>query len=309
MSYRGTDLSDRSALSCIVLLTGTRLNTAGKSDFFVKICSGRPVLVLEAFVGVVMEVKSTSNANASAVAGKPTQRLKPHLLIVDDDLELCEVLKRFLEAEDFRVSFAHTGDAGTKAGIEGSFELIVLDVMLPDKKGFNVLKDIRQRARTPVLMLTARGDEFDRILGLELGADDYLAKPFNARELAARISAILRRSGWQSDNKSGLRPPKIKFGDLELDLGARIVSKTGGPLNLTSAEFELLHMFIEFPGQVLTRDKLVERVLERKFSPFDRSIDFHITNLRRKLGPQPEGGERIRSVRGIGYLYAWPGKK
>ncbi|MCU1242346.1 MAG: Copper-sensing two-component system response regulator CpxR, partial [Candidatus Acidoferrum typicum] len=107
--------------------------------------------------------------------------------------------------------------------------------------------------------------------------------------------------------KNGLRPPKIKCGDLELDLGARVVSKAGGPLNLTSAEFELLHMFFEFPGQVLTRDKLVERVLDRKFSPFDRSIDFHITNLRRKLGPQPGGGDRIRSIRGTGYLYAWPG--
>jgi DNA-binding response OmpR family regulator len=259
--------------------------------------------------GIRQFIMNEKNANAREATGRATQPLKPHLLIVDDDRELCEVLKRYLEAEDFRVSFAHTGDAGTKAGIEGSFELIVLDVMLPDKKGFNVLKDIRQRARTPVLMLTARGEDFDRILGLELGADDYVAKPFNPRELAARISAILRRSGWQSDNKNGLRPPKIKLGDLELDLGARIVSKGDGALNLTSAEFELLHMFIEFPGQVLTRDKLVERVLDRKFSPFDRSIDFHITNLRRKLGPQPDGGERIRSIRGIGYLYAWPGKQ
>src|SRR3984893_5447581 len=256
---------------------------------------------------VSMDDKSTLIANVKEVASSAAQQqLKPHLLLVDDDRELCEVLKRYLESEGFRVSFAHTGEAGTKAGIEGSFELIVLDVMLPDKKGFNVLKDIRQRARTPVLMLTARGEDFDRILGLELGADDYVAKPFNPRELAARISAILRRSGWQSDNKNGLRPPKIKFGDLELDLAARIVSKAGGSLNLTSAEFELLHMFFEFPGQVLTRDKLVERVLDRKFSPFDRSIDFHITNLRRKLGPQPDGGERIRSIRGIGYLYAWP---
>jgi DNA-binding response OmpR family regulator len=255
-----------------------------------------------------MNDKSTASANEKEIAGRKTQQLKPHLLVVDDDLELCEVLKRYLEGEDFRVSFAHTGEAGTKAGIEGSFELIVLDVMLPDKKGFNVLKDIRQRARTPVLMLTARGDEFDRILGLELGADDYLPKPFSPRELIARISAILRRSGWQSDNKDGLRPPKIKFGDLELDLGARTVKKAGEPLNLTSAEFELLHIFFEFPGQVLTRDKLVERVLDRKFSPFDRSIDFHITNLRRKLGPHPDGGDRIRSIRAIGYLYAWPGK-
>ncbi len=267
------------------------------------------ISVRKGFVAVVTDDKSAWSANAREVAGGATQQLNPHLLIVDDDRELCEVLKRYLEAEDFRVSFAHTGDAGTKAATEGSFGLIVLDVMLPDKKGFNVLKDIRQSARTPVLMLTARGEEFDRILGLELGADDYVAKPFNPRELAARISAILRRSGWQSDNKNGLRPPKIKLGDLELDLGARIVLKSEGTLNLTSAEFELLHMFIEFPGQVLTRDKLVERVLGRKFSPFDRSIDFHITNLRRKLGPQPDGGERIRSVRGIGYLYAWPGKQ
>jgi len=217
---------------------------------------------------------------------------------VDDDLDLCEVLTRYLEAEAFRVSSAHTGSEGSKAGIEGSYELIVLDVMLPDKKGFDVLREIRQRARTPVLMLTAKGDEFDRVLGLELGADDYLTKPFSPRELVARISAILRRSGWQSDNNNGLRPPRIRSGDLELDLAARIVTKAGEPLNLTSAEFDLLHLFFEAPGQVLTRDKLVERVLGRKFSPFDRSIDFHITNLRRKLGAQPNGAERIRSVRG-----------
>jgi DNA-binding response OmpR family regulator len=235
-----------------------------------------------------------------------SENTAPHLLIVDDDLDLCEVLTRYLEAEGFRVSSAHTGSEGSKAGIEGSYELIVLDVMLPDKKGFDVLREIRQRARTPVLMLTAKGDEFDRVLGLELGADDYLTKPFSPRELVARISAILRRSGWQSDNNNGLRPPRIKSGDLELDLAARIVTKAGDPLNLTSAEFDLLHMFFEAPGQVLTRDKLVERVLGRKFSPFDRSIDFHMTNLRRKLGTQPNGAERIRSVRGTGYLYAWP---
>src|SRR5258708_18384331 len=122
-----------------------------------------------------MDDKSIWSANAREVAGRTTQQLKPHLLIVDDDRELCEILKRYLEAEDFRVSYVHTGDAGAKAGIEGSFELIVLDVMLPDKKGFNVLKDIRQRARTPVLMLTARGEGFDRILGLALGPHGYPA--------------------------------------------------------------------------------------------------------------------------------------
>src|SRR6266436_830708 len=253
-----------------------------------------------------MNDKSTASVNAREAAGRKTQQVKPHLLVVDDDLELCEVLKRYLETEDFQVSFAHTGDAGTKAGIEGNFELIVLDVMLPDKKGFNVLKDIRQRARTPVLMLTARGEEFDRILGLELGADDYLPKPFSPRELIARISAILRRSEWQSESKTASRPPVIHSGDIELDLAARTVSKSGEPLRLTSAEFDLLRAFFETPGQVLTREALVENVLDRKFSPFDRSIDLHISNLRRKLGPQSDGAERIRSVRGIGYLYAWP---
>src|SRR6202023_3815297 len=129
-----------------------------------------------------------------------SENATPHLLIVDDDLDLCEVLTRYLEAEDFRVSSAHTGTEGSKAGIEGSYGLIVLDVMLPDKKGFDVLREIRQRARTPVLMLTAKGDEFDRVLGLELGADDYLTKPFSPRELLARISAILRRAGWRSES-------------------------------------------------------------------------------------------------------------
>jgi DNA-binding response OmpR family regulator len=234
------------------------------------------------------------------------EKAKPHLLIVDDDVEMCEVLRRYLEAQDFAVASANTGAEGIKASIESAFQLIVLDVMLPDMNGFDVLRGVRHRARTPVLMLTARGDEYDRILGLELGADDYLTKPFSPRELVARISAILRRSGWESDQKKEPRPPKLKSGDLELDLAARIVWKAGEPLNLTSAEFDLLHMFFQAPGEVLTRKKLVERVLDRKFSPFDRSIDFHITNLRRKLGPHVNGTDRIRSVRGTGYVYSWP---
>ena len=216
------------------------------------------------------------------------------------------MLAEYLAPEGFLTLTAGTGPSGLEQLGRAPVDLVVLDVMLPDKKGFDVLRDIRRRARTPVLMLTAKGDEFDRILGLELGADDYLTKPFSPRELVARISAILRRSGWQSDNNNGLRPPKIKSGDLELDIAAHAALRSGEALNLTSAEFDLLRMFLEAPGQVLKRDSLVERVLERKFSPFDRSIDFHITNLRRKLGPQSDGSERIRSVRGIGYIYAWP---
>jgi two-component system response regulator CpxR len=178
--------------------------------------------------------------------------------------------------------------------------------MLPDKKGFDVLRDIRARVKTPVLMLTAKGDEFDRVLGLQLGADDYLPKPFSPRELIARISAILRRSTWQSQSNSASRPPIIRSGDIELDFASRTATKAGEILRLTSTELDLLTIFAESPGQVLTREVLVEKVLGRKFSPFDRSIDLHISNLRKKLGQQSDGSDRIRSVRGYGYLYAWP---
>lgn len=234
------------------------------------------------------------------------QRTNPRLLVVDDDRHLCRLVKQYLEPEGFALSVGYTGREGIKSAIDGRHELIVLDVMLPDIKGFDVLREIRTLVRTPVLMLTAKGDEFDRILGLELGADDYLPKPFSPRELVARISAILRRSGWQSEGSTASRPPVIRSADIELDLAARTVSKAGQPLKLTSAEFDLLRAFFESPGQVLTREALVENVLDRKFSPFDRSIDLHISNLRRKLGPQGDGADRIRSVRGIGYLYAWP---
>ncbi|MBB5059298.1 two-component system response regulator CpxR [Granulicella aggregans] len=236
----------------------------------------------------------------------PVLAAKPHLLIVDDDRELCQLIAQYLGDEGFLSTAVHSGMAGERAAISGDFQLIVLDVMLPDRKGFDVLRELRKQITTPVLMLTARGDEFDRIFGLELGADDYLAKPFSPRELVARISAILRRSGWQSKESTSHRPPVLVSGNLELDMGNRVVKKDGLDVRLTSAEFDLLRQFLDSAGKVLTREMLVERVLERKFSPFDRSIDLHISNLRRKLGPQKDGTERIRSVRGSGYLYAWP---
>lgn len=231
--------------------------------------------------------------------------MSPRLLLIDDDRELCGLVKDCLETEGFTLFAVHTGREGARAAIDGNYELVVLDVMLPDKKGFDVLREIRAQVRTPVLMLTARGDEFDRVLGLELGADDYLSKPFSERELVARISAILRRAGWQAE-EAITRPPVIRSGDLELDLGSRAVLRAGENLKLTSVEFDLLRVFLTCVGQVLTREALVEKVLERKFSPFDRSIDLHVSNLRRKLGPPVVGTERIRSVRGIGYLYVWP---
>jgi DNA-binding response OmpR family regulator len=239
---------------------------------------------------------------------RPEETMRKHarLLIVDDDPDLCDLVQRYLEAEGFVISAVHSGTEGSHAGTSGNYDLIVLDVMLPDMKGFDVLRELRSRVRTPVLMLTAKGDEFDRVLGLQMGADDYLAKPFSPRELIARIGAILRRSGWQSEQAKHQRPLSIRSGDLELDLAGHSASKSGKSLHLTSAEFDLLHAFLESPGQVLSREALVERVLGRKFSPFDRSIDLHVSNLRQKLGPQTNGSERIRSVRGVGYLYAWP---
>jgi DNA-binding response OmpR family regulator len=243
--------------------------------------------------------------NVAPESSGPTVRAA-RLLVVDDDVELCRLVSQYLAAEGFEVHAVHSGSEGERAALEGSHELIILDVMLPDKKGFEVLKKIRAHGRSPVIMLTAKGDEFDRVLGLELGADDYLSKPFSARELVARIGAVLRRSGWQSEGGNSLRPPVIRSGDLELDPSARAASRAGEVLHLTSAEYDILRLFIGSPGQVITRETLVEQVLDRKFSPFDRSIDLHISNLRRKLGTHADGSERIRSVRGLGYLYAWP---
>jgi two-component system response regulator CpxR len=178
--------------------------------------------------------------------------------------------------------------------------------MLPAMQGFEVLRQIRAQSPIPVLMLTARGDDLDRILGLELGADDYLPKPFNPRELAARIRAILRRAKPQPSELAPQLPEPILLGDLELDNAARVVRRGGEPLNLTTVEFQLLEVLLRAAGQVVTREVLVRDVLGREFSPFDRSIDVHVSNLRKKLGPHPDGTERIKGVRGFGYLYAVP---
>jgi DNA-binding response OmpR family regulator len=235
----------------------------------------------------------------------PTPSLRK-LLIIDDDVRLCELLSEYLQAEGFHVESAHSAATGEGALLADNFELVVLDVMLPDKKGFDVLRQIRVRSQCPVLMLTARGDELDRVLGLELGADDYLSKPFSARELLARITAILRRTRLNLQTAQPLRPPPLCSGDLVLDPSAHTLSRSGEPIRLTSAEYDLARLFLENPGQVLTRESLVEKILGRQFSPFDRSIDLHVSNLRKKLGPQPDGSARIRSIRGTGYLYAWP---
>ena len=244
-------------------------------------------------------------ASGSVPLQTPAGVERPKILLIDDDQELCQLLRTRFASEGFDLHTAFRGKEGLRCALESSFELIVLDVMLPDTRGFDVLRELRKHTLTPVIMLTAQGDEVDRILGLELGADDYLPKPFSTRELQARMTAILRRSAWKGPSTAG-KPPKFYSGDLEIDLALRVVFRNGEQIKLTSTEFDLTRSFCEAPGEVLTRDLLVVKILERAFVPFDRSIDLHISNLRRKLGPRPDGHERIQSVRGIGYLYVWP---
>jgi two-component system response regulator CpxR len=180
--------------------------------------------------------------------------------------------------------------------------------MLPGSRGFEVLQKLRAKSRVPVIMLTARGDEVDRILGLEIGADDYLPKPFNPRELAARIQAVLRRTAAAVAPESS-SPQAIRLGDLEFIRGSRSVLRNSKPVELTSVEFDLLGVFLASPGKVLQREELAREVLGRDLTAFDRSIDVHVSNLRRKLGPLPSGLERIKAVRGAGYLYVLPEKQ
>jgi len=216
------------------------------------------------------------------------------LLVVDDDVELCSLLGEFLHREGYSVQFEHEGRAGFSQAVEGGFDLIILDVMLPGMDGFEILKRVRQQSRVPVLMLTARGEDVDRIIGLELGADDYLPKPFNPRELVARIKAILRRS--DSKASSG----RIEVNGIALDPGTRQVQRDGTPVETTTLEFQILEMLMRASGRVVSRDALMEALYNRKATPFDRSIDMHVSHLRRKLeGDIP----LIKTIRGVGYQF------
>jgi len=220
------------------------------------------------------------------------------VLLVDDDAELCELLTNFLGGEGFAVDAVRSAPAGVARALGGSYAMVLLDVMLPGANGFDILREIRAQSSLPVLMLTAKGDALDRILGLEIGADDYLPKPFNPQELAARMRAILRRGNAER------RRVAIEIDDVVLDPAARVVRRGGEPLALTSVEFDLLDALLTDGGRVVSRQSLVRTVLGRELSPFDRSIDTHVYHLRRKLGPLPNGSERIVSIRGVGYLYA-----
>jgi two-component system response regulator CpxR len=232
----------------------------------------------------------------------------PRILVVDDDVELCELLREYLEPEGFQIEVASNGMRGVRYALSGDYALVVLDVMLPEVDGFEALRRIRAKSRLPVIMLTARGDDVDRIRGLEIGADDYLMKPFNPRELAARIQAVLRRSTAPNPEVPSFAPETIVLGDIELDQGSRAVRRGNEEIDLTSLEFDLLTYFLKTPGRVVSRDDMVKAVLRREIVSFDRSIDVHVSNLRKKLGLAADGSDRIRAIRGIGYVYVLPGK-
>ncbi len=228
------------------------------------------------------------------------------ILVVDDDTELCELLRDYLSGEGFELTTVHRGDEGAELVREKDFALVVLDVMLPGMNGFDVLRRIRGVSQVPVIMLTARGDDVDRIVGLELGADDYLPKPFNPRELVARMRAVLRRQGDVVAPSAEKSMNEYRVGDILLCAANRTVKQDGQGVELTSVEFSLLQALLARAGAIVSREELVELVLGRQLSAYDRSIDVHLSALRKKLGHSYKGMERIRTIRGVGYLYCLP---
>jgi two-component system response regulator CpxR len=224
-----------------------------------------------------------------------------HILLVDDDAELCALMSEFLKREGFTVTFEHEGHRGLEKAVQPDVDLVVLDVMLPGLDGFEILRRLRQQSKVPVIMLTARGEDVDRIVGLELGADDYLPKPFNPRELAARIRAILRRYEPRPAAVDGApQPGRIEVNGVVLDPGSRQVYSNGKAVELTTFEFDILEMLVRSAGRVLSRDALMENFYNRKATPFDRSIDMHISHLRKKL---ERGDSLIKTIRGVGYQF------
>ena len=225
------------------------------------------------------------------------------IIIIDDDEELCELVSEYLTVEGFEVSSVNDGESGLAAALSGEYDMAILDVMLPKMNGFDVLRNLRLESKLPVIMLTARGDDMERIVGLEIGADDYLPKPFNPRELAARLRAILRRAAGDESEGSSDTTEKISVDGVELTPASRVVTVDGVEINLTSVEFELLRALLSEAGKVVRKEDLSESVLERKLSAFDRSLDMHISNLRKKLGTRSDGSDRIKTIRSVGYIY------
>ncbi|MGL1956477.1 MAG: response regulator transcription factor [Colwellia sp.] len=230
---------------------------------------------------------------------------KKHILLIDDDCELAELLVDYLAQQNFIVHCCFDGQSGLEQAYTAAYDLILLDVMMPKLNGFEVLKALGSQHKTPILMLTAKGDNDDRVLGLELGADDYLAKPFHHKELLARINAILRRiaiTQAHDQQSQHQQPLSLIVNNVEINHAIRQVSCHQNPIELTGTEYQILTLLMEQHSKIVSKEHISERVLSRKLSPFDRSIDVHVSNIRRKLLPFSDS-DKIKTIRGAGYLF------
>jgi len=234
---------------------------------------------------------------------------RPRLLLIDDDRKLCRLIAAYLEPLGYDITAVHTGPEGVDRAAAGPWQALILDLMLPGMDGFEVLKQIRKTSDVPVLMLTARGDEADRIVGLEIGADDYLPKTFSSRELLARLRAVIRRSTIRREQPGAPDAPDLLAGPLRMSLGARVVTLHDRPLDLTPVEFDLLGCLMRARGRVKSREQLLEEIRDRNYEVFDRSIDVHISALRKKLADDPKDPRFIRTVRTAGYMLIDPDRE
>lgn len=231
------------------------------------------------------------------------------VLLVDDDRKFCRLVSHYLRPHGYEVACAHTGSDGLDMALSGSFHVVVLDVMLPGMDGFDVLRRLRRESDVPILMLTSRGDETDRIVGLEMGADDYLPKTSSTRELLARLRALTRRAfEWVREDSPELAEPVV-VGRLRIDPGPRVATLNDAVLELTRMEFDLLMLLARGAGRVLSRDQLLRSAAGRDHSFFDRSVDVHVSSLRRKLGDDPEHPTHIKTIRGVGYMFLKDGER
>lgn len=223
------------------------------------------------------------------------------VLLIDDDIELGELLKEYLSMEGFELTAVHDGESGLQQALSGDYSLVLLDVMLPKKNGFEVLRELRQKSSIPVIMLTARGESVDRVLGLEHGADDYIPKPYHHHELMARIKALFRRIEMSAE-EPGSTSTELKVGELELNPATRTATRSGEELPLTGAEFGVLQCLMENVGDLVDKDSLSMAALGRQLMAYDRSIDMHVSNLRKKLGKRDDDSDWIKTVRSRGYM-------
>lgn len=239
-------------------------------------------------------------------SGAPRKADGFRVLVIDDDEDLCHLTADYLSPLGFHVESAHLGLDGVELACSADWHAVILDIMLPDIDGFEVLRRIRAKSKVPVIMLTGRGDEVDRVVGLELGADDYLPKTFSSRELLARLRAVIRRSGWLAESTAEKPLHEVFAGPLRICLETRAATLEDKPLSLTVTEFDLLVALARNKGRVLSRDQLFDELLDCEWDVFDRAIDMHISALRKKLGDHPKEPRFIKTVRGVGYMLVVP---